>query len=323
MRSFLRSCIFALLLAFCLSGCTEQSILMPDDTQNATEDSQTVPASQPEEQTSPSTLPSAPPEPQPEQTEPTELQQPEPTDSDFVRIRDYIPDLASELPYATADNFTGRVIYDFSEPWLRYGTAKKLIQAQALLKEQGYQLLIWDGFRPTAAQFKLWEICPDPTYVSNPYAGFSSHSRGNTVDVTLVYADGTAVTMPTGFDDFSTLADRDYNDCTPEAAENARLLEQIMTQCGFKGYYGEWWHFTDTTAYPVDEQFLPVEPASYCPDCEEFISLRTAPDTSAPVITTIPVGETFQVVAFRGSFALIQYRGALGYVLRDYIQPID
>lgn len=199
---------------------------------------------------------------------PTELTEPEPvvtqppaepSNQDFVRVTDYIPDIVTELRYATGNNFTGQVIYDFDEPWLRYGTVKKLISVQTDLAKNGYKLKIWDAFRPTAAQFKLWEICPDSTYVANPYNGFSSHSRGNTLDITMVYADGTEVDMPTGFDDFSTLADRDYSDCSAETASNATYLEKIMRQNGFSGYYGEWWHYTDNNTYPVELNFNPSE----------------------------------------------------------------
>ena len=182
----------------------------------------------------------------------------EPADEDFVRITDYIPDAVIDLKYATTDNFTGQVIYEFQDGWLRYGTVKKLMQASQQLNAQGYKIKIWDAFRPISAQFTLWEICPDATYVANPHNGFSSHSRGNTVDITLVYADGGPVQMPTGFDDFSTLADRDYSDCDLLAAENARLLQAIMEDCGFRGYWGEWWHFSDTVTYAPGEDFDPV-----------------------------------------------------------------
>lgn len=59
--------------------------------------------------------------------------------------------------------------------------------------------------------------------------------------------------MPTDFDDFSPLADRDYSDCSLTTAENARLLQSILEQNGFSGYQGEWWHFSDTDSYPVEE----------------------------------------------------------------------
>lgn len=193
-----------------------------------------------------------------ETTLPPTTSLPEPSDDDFVNIKTYIPDIFTDLKYSTEHNFTHQKIYDFTDAWLRYGTVKKLIQVQDALKEHGYRLKIWDSFRPVTAQFRLWQVCPDPTYVANPNNGFSSHSRGNTVDITLTYADGTELIMPTGFDDFSTLADRDYSDCTKEAAENAMLLEQLMIQHGFTPYFGEWWHFTDTQSYPVEHDFDPA-----------------------------------------------------------------
>ena len=181
----------------------------------------------------------------------------EPADSDFVNVRDYIPDIQVDLAYTGTGNFTGQAIYGFTDAYLRYGTVRKLAAVQAELEEQGLGLLIWDAFRPAAAQFKLWEVCPDPTYVANPETGFSSHSRGNTVDVTLISLDGGAVEMPTGFDDFSPLADRDYSDVGPVPAANARVLEDAMAAAGFTPYFGEWWHFSDSDAYEVDTEFSP------------------------------------------------------------------
>lgn len=184
---------------------------------------------------------------------------PEPAAEDFVRVTDYIPDMLVDLRYATVDNFTGEVIYGFTDAYLRYGTVKKLSAAQTALAEQGYGLMIWDAFRPVPAQFTLWDICPDGRYVANPNKGFSSHSRGNTVDLTLVALDGRDIVMPTGFDDFSAKADRNYSDVDEEAAANALLLETAMTEAGFKPYSGEWWHFSDTDTYDVEESFTPEE----------------------------------------------------------------
>ena len=179
---------------------------------------------------------------------------PAPTnDSAAVQVRDYIPNLYVDLRYATTDNFTGQVIYDFTEPLLRYGTVKKLMAVQEELNELGYSLLIWDGYRPPAAQFKLWEIVPDGNYVANPYNGYSSHSRGNTVDVTLVTLSGEAVEMPSDFDEFAAIADRDYSDVSETAKTNALLLEQLMQKHGFNGYWNEWWHYSDTVSYEAEE----------------------------------------------------------------------
>ena len=264
-----------------------------------------------------------PPTTEPIQTEtslPQIIAQPEPDDDDFVLVTDYIPDIVIDLRYATDCNFTNQQIYGFTDVWLRYGTVKKLMSVQQELEQYGYGLKIWDGFRPLSAQFQLWEICPDPTYVSDPTKGSNSHSRGNTVDITLVYADGNELVMPTGFDDFSALADRDYSDCSQEAADNALFLESLMIQYGFKPYFGEWWHFTDSQAYPVDEAFEPVFPSIYYADCREYISLRKEASTSAEVITKIPAGGQFLVVARSGDFALVEYLDLVGYVLADYTQ---
>ena len=193
----------------------------------------------------------------PTETQPPPLPPAPEYDEAFVRVLDYIPMASQELRYATVNNFTGRQIYDFYEAYLRWGTVKKLIAVSEELARQGLFLKIWDGFRPVSAQFALWEACPDPTYVANPQKGYSSHSRGNTVDLTLVDETGQELEMPTGFDDFSLLANRDYSDCTETAAANAMLLEEIMTKHGFSPYYGEWWHFSDTQSYPVEKEFEP------------------------------------------------------------------
>lgn len=185
----------------------------------------------------------------------------EPDSSAFVRVADYLPHVRVELAYATADNFTGTVIYDFSDAYLRYGTVQKLMEAEGILSEQGYGLVIWDAYRPTYAQEKLWEVWPDPAYVSPPGTGIQSHCRGLAVDVTLYDLEtGELLEMPTGFDSFTSLADRDYSDCTPSAAANAAVLEQTLESCGLKPYRAEWWHFSDTDHYEIEYTFDPANP---------------------------------------------------------------
>lgn len=176
-------------------------------------------------------------------------QLPEPADTDFVKITDYIPDIVVDLKYATTDNFTGTVIYDFKDAYLRYGTVKKLAVAQEKFKAMGYYIKIWDAYRPFAAQEKLWQVCPNPRYVANPANGMKAHNLGGTIDMTLVTFDGNEVEMPTAFDDFSLKADRDYSDVPETAAGNARMMESVMTECSFRGYAGEWWDYSDTTVY--------------------------------------------------------------------------
>jgi len=176
---------------------------------------------------------------------------PPPADDTLVAVSDYIPGIVVDLKYASTDNFTGKAIYDFTEARLRYGTVKKLLAAQEKLTAEGYALEIWDAYRPASAQQALWNARPDPVYVADPATGGSNHTRGNTVDVTLVTADGGAVEMPSAFDDASPAADRDYSDVSAAARQDARLLESMMTECGFAGYSGEWWHYADTDVYPM------------------------------------------------------------------------
>lgn len=174
----------------------------------------------------------------------------EPENDEYVLVKKYIPDIYVELRYATENNFTGVKIYDFTEAYLRYGTVKKLAQVQKELKQQGYSLKIWDAYRPFEAQQKLWEVYPDPNYVANPANGMKKHNLGGTVDITMVAADGSVISMPTEFDDFSLKADRDYSDIEDEeAVKNVMILQNAMENNGFTGYQGEWWDYSDTVEY--------------------------------------------------------------------------
>lgn len=174
----------------------------------------------------------------------------EPEDDEYVLVNKYIPDIYVELMYATDNNFTCVRIYDFTDAYLRYGTVKKLANVQKELKEQGYSLKIWDAYRPFEAQQKLWEVYPDPNYVANPANGMKKHNLGGTVDITMVAADGSVISMPTEFDDFSLKADRDYSDIEDEeAVKNVMILQNAMENNGFTGYQGEWWDYSDTVEY--------------------------------------------------------------------------
>lgn len=302
--------LISLLLAasplLCFAGCAE-----PDTEARTTTDTTAV-------QTEAVTLPEITAA-QPAEAEP--LTMPEPEKDDFVRVSDYLPQVRQELFYATENNFTGQRIYEFTEAYLRYGTVKKLEAVSRELQTQNLYLKIWDGFRPVRAQFKLWEVLPDPTYVANPTKGYSSHSRGNTLDVTIVDADGNDLEMPTQFDDFSSKADRDYSDCSETEAANAMMLEELMGKHGFHGYFGEWWHFYDNDSYPVEENFAPVEPVRYYAACEEYLSIHMEPDVSAQIITMIPAESELMVLALHGDYAYAEYQGVQGYVLKSHIQP--
>ena len=293
--------LLLILLALMLAGCEKQEEdIMLRTTEVAVETTAAAQATLP-----PETVAIA---------EEPELLRPltDPRDTDFVRVKDYIPEAVTELRYAGPDNFTGQVIYEFEDVFLRYGTVMKLKAVAEELSRQGLGIKIWDGFRPVSAQFKLWEICPDDTYVANPNKGYSNHSRGFAVDLTLVDSQGREVEMPTAFDDFSARADRDYSDCTPEARENAVLLETVMEEQGFKGYWGEWWHFNDTVKYEVETCFDPGviqlrETASEAALLESFWNETTE-------VLNIPAGEPVTLLGYDEGFALVEYWGYRGYI---------
>ena len=244
-------------------------------------------------------------------------------DNAFVQIKDYIPEIKIELHYATVNNFAEQKIYDFTDAYLRYGTVIKLRTASDILKVQGLGLKIWDAFRPVSAQKKLYEAYPDPNVVSHPVTGYRGHCRGNAVDVTLVdLTTGEELKMPTGFDNFTAYADRDYSDCGETATANAQLLEQVMTECGFKPLQSEWWHYTDTDTYPVEEHFEPTVPMVWEANCNEYISLRKTAGNS-DVITKIPAGATVAFQSWNGRYAKVSYEDQEGYVLSSYIKPED
>ncbi len=174
---------------------------------------------------------------------------------DLVRVKDIIPDIYVSLPYSTADNFTGEPLYDFTEAFLRRGTAQKLKKAQDSVAAQGFSVLVLDAYRPAAAQWKMWQVLPDDDFVADPRRGYSRHTRGCAVDVSLVLKDGTAVSMPSPFDDFSGKAKREYAHLDEETRRNIAVLENAMKAAGFNAYINEWWHFNDTDTYEVLEDF--------------------------------------------------------------------
>ena len=207
-------------------------------------------------ETVPPVTPEATASPTPVPTVAVEIPAPEPEDTALVRVRDYIPDIWVDLRYAGENNFTGAAIYDFSDAYLRYGTVKKLAAVQEALRGEGLSLLIWDAYRPQYAQRLLWERCPDANFVANPDTGGSKHSNGGTVDITICTSDGAPMEMPSEFDEFSALADRDYSDVSAEAAANAEKLERLMDAAGFDGYSAEWWHYTDRDGYEIEDMAI-------------------------------------------------------------------
>lgn len=173
-------------------------------------------------------------------------------DEDLVLVKDYIPDIYISLVYATTDNFVEQQVYpsDFG-CYLRYGTVLKLKAAHEAAKANGYGgLMIWDAYRPQSAVDTLYNAYPDKNYV----APKSNHTKGNTVDLTIVDTNGKPIEMPSDFDTFDATADTDYSDCTETQKAHSEYLTTIMVDAGFNGYDKEWWHFSDSTDYAYQDE---------------------------------------------------------------------
>ena len=301
--------LYFLMIALLCSGCSRQTDLqeagIPETTTVIQQTIQTPAKEIPEEEP-------------PMETQSLLLSNPK--DSDLVRVRDYIPDAAEELIYSTPDNFTGSVIYNFQDVYLRYGSVKKLMAVQEELRSMGLGIKIWDGFRPVSAQFKLWEICPDDTYVANPNVGYSNHSRGFAVDLTLVDLSGQELEMPTEFDDFSGKADRNYADVSETGKRNSDLLESVMEKHGFQGYYGEWWHYNDATRYEVETVFDPGVISQWCLIGEEDAVLR---DETGIELAVVHTGDIVTVMGYHADSALVTWDGIRGYLPCTRLFPVS
>jgi zinc D-Ala-D-Ala dipeptidase len=168
------------------------------------------------------------------------------TDDELVNVKELIPDIVLDLKYGTEDNFVHQKLYTANECLLALGAVKHLKLVQDSLRSMGLGLKIWDGYRPRAVQYLMWEIVPNPTYVADPGTG-SNHNRGAAVDLTIVaYSTGVEVAMPTPFDWFGEEARHDWAfGLSAEQITNRALLKSLMVNVGgFTLLTDEWWHYT-------------------------------------------------------------------------------
>ncbi len=189
--------------------------------------------------------------------------------SGFVPVYAVIDDAAYDIRYYSSNNFTGNKISGYKAP-IAYMTkegAKALAVAADNLRKQGYRLLIWDTYRPQKAvdNFVAWINNPedegDKVFFPNLKKSDllegqyimekSGHTRGSTVDLTLIKKDGSFVDMGGAFDLFSEISHPDYKKLTKKQKKNRKILHDAMINAGFKGIDSEWWHFTlNNEPYP-------------------------------------------------------------------------
>ncbi|PFH82264.1 M15 family metallopeptidase [Bacillus sp. AFS088145] len=180
--------------------------------------------------------------------------------AEFNNVKSLDKSIIVDLKYNTNNNFTGKRIYNFSQAILRTSTAKKLAKANAILKEQGYTIKVWDAYRPLSAQQTLWNAYPNSNYVAKPDPkNIRGHQLGATVDITLCTLDGKEVQMQSKFDDFSSRASRSYKRNSVQE-KSYQIMDKAMRQVGFVGYSKEWWHYSDNNQ---NFKAIQVNPANY------------------------------------------------------------
>lgn len=184
--------------------------------------------------------------------------------SGFVLLADYIPGIVQEIRYYSTYNFVGDRIDGYEEPCalLTKEAARALKTVSNEMNVMGYRLKIFDAYRPAKAvrHFVLWGIedldlrmkpffYPDlekqELFIKGYIASQSSHSRGSTVDLTLLdMKTGKELDMGSPFDFFDDISHPDSPDVTREQHENRMLLQSCMVRNGFEPIDCEWWHFT-------------------------------------------------------------------------------
>jgi len=198
----------------------------------------------------------------------------------FVWVTDVVPEAILEIRYYSTFNFVGRRIDGYEAPMaiLTEEAAAALKAVSDDLMARGYRIKLYDAYRPQRAvdDFIGWARQPGGDAM-RPYfypelekadlfargyvSAKSGHSRGSTVDVTLVdMATGREMDMGGGFDYFGKLSHSEQTaGLTEEQIGNRRLLRETMTAHGFRSLATEWWHFTlENEPYPDTYFDFPV-----------------------------------------------------------------
>ncbi len=182
----------------------------------------------------------------------------------FVYVSSVIPDLEVELRYYSTNNFVGDTIdgYKANTLILTKAAVEKLKLVHEELQDQNLCLKVFDGYRPQRAvnHFIRWakdlndtinkrQFYPDVEkrflFKEEYIASRSGHSRGSTVDLTIIDGNtGIPLDMGSPFDFFGRESWVNYDGITEVQKKNRQLLQAIMLKHNFRNYPKEWWHFT-------------------------------------------------------------------------------
>lgn len=208
---------------------------------------------------------------------------PEEDSSGFVLLTDIVPDAILEIRYYSTYNFVGERIDGYEQPTalITKEAALALKNVNEEVKEKGYCLKIFDAYRPQKAvnHFMDWAKDTDNTKMKDTFypdidksllfeqgyiAEKSGHSRGSTVDLTLVdIKTGKELDMGGPFDYFGELSHPLNTNVTDKQYENRMILREAMTNNGYKPLEEEWWHFTlENEPYPNTYFTFPVNESS-------------------------------------------------------------
>jgi zinc D-Ala-D-Ala dipeptidase len=189
------------------------------------------------------------------------------TAAGFVDAATVVDGLVVDMRYFGDDNFVGRRVDGYEAPrcLLTRAAAAALAQVQRNLAPQGFGLKVFDCYRPVSAvaHFVRWArdvkdvqrkadfypaVDKHDLFRLGYIAARSSHSRGSTVDLTLVWLgqgrSPAEVDMGTRFDFFGVQSWPSSRGVSADAQANRKILAAAMRRRGFASYAREWWHFT-------------------------------------------------------------------------------
>ncbi len=201
--------------------------------------------------------------------------------SGFVLLSDYVPGILQEIRYYSTYNFIGARIDGYEAPCalMTREAARALKTVAGRAAVMGCRLKIFDAYRPASAvrHFVIWgledldqrmkpffypDLEKEELFQRGYIASRSSHSRGSTVDLTLLdMQTGKEVDMGSPFDYFSELSHPDCRAVSEEQYANRMLLQKLMADGGFVPYDCEWWHFTlEDEPFPDTYFEFPISP---------------------------------------------------------------
>jgi serine beta-lactamase-like protein LACTB len=165
------------------------------------------------------------------------------------------PSIKLDIRYATSNNFLSTPFYTSAKAYLQKPAAEAVVRVHQKLAEQGYGLLVFDGYRPWSVTKMFWEATPPKQriFVADPGQG-SRHNRGCAIDLTLYdRKTGKPIDMVGGYDEMSDRSYPDYFGGTSLQRYHRDLLRRAMEAEGFTVYEAEWWHFDykDWRQYPI------------------------------------------------------------------------